>query len=386
MNGFYRDTWVEVNLDAIEHNVKSIKKNLDHGVKLMAAVKANGYGHGAVQVAKTAIQAGADYLGVAILDEAIALRKAGITEPILVLGWVRPSDVNLACKNNIALTVFQQEWLEQANEILKPNLHCTLHLKIDTGMGRIGIRTKNEGKAVIDYINKHQKFSLEGVYTHFATSDEQNLDYFNLQYQRFLEMLDWLETLGMNIPYIHCGNSAATIRFPSKMFSMTRVGIAMYGLAPSKEMEADIPFQLEEAFSLHSKIIHVKEVSSNEGISYGATYKTEDTELIATIPIGYADGWIRQHSSKGYVLVDGERCPIVGRVCMDQMMVKLSKKVPVGTKVTLIGKQLQEMISIDEVAEQLGTINYEIPCMISYRVPRVFLNNGEIITVNNKVF
>ncbi len=386
LNGFYRDTWVEVNLDAIEHNVKLIKNNLDNNVKIMAAVKANGYGHGAVQVAKTAIEAGADYLGVALLDEAIALRKAGIAEPILVLGWVRPTDINVACQNNIALTVFQSEWLEQASAHLNSNLHCTLHLKIDTGMGRIGIRTKNEGKAVIDYIHEHQQFSLEGVYTHFATSDESNLDYFHLQYQRFNEMLDWIEGMGVNVPYIHCGNSAATIRFPSKMFSMTRVGIAMYGLKPSKEMEEEIPFQLEEAFSLHSKIIHVKEVPSNEGISYGATYKTEGTEWIATIPIGYADGWIRHHSSRGFVLVDGERCPIVGRVCMDQMMVKLTKKVPVGTKVTLIGKQLLEMISIDEVAKQLDTINYEIPCMISYRVPRVFLKNGEIITVNNKVF
>lgn len=386
LNGFYRDTWVEVNLDAIEHNIKSIKNNLTDGVKIMAAVKANGYGHGAVQVAKTALDAGASYLGVAILDEAIALRKEGITEPILVLGWVRPSDVNLAAENDLVLTVFQREWLEEAKKHLKPNLNCVFHLKIDTGMGRIGIRTKNEGKAVIDYINETNQFTLQGVYTHFATSDEKNLDYFQLQYDRFLEMLDWLKAYGVDVPYIHCGNSAATIRFPSKMFTMARVGISMYGLKPSSEMEDEIPFPLKEAFSLHSNIIHVKEVNSNEGISYGATYKTKEVEWIATIPIGYADGWLRQNSSSGVVLVDGERCPIVGRVCMDQLMIKLNKKVAVGTKVTLIGEQLEEMISVDEVADRLGTINYEIPCMISYRVPRVYLKNGEIITINNKVF
>lgn len=386
LNGFYRDTWVEVNLDAIEHNIKSIKNNLSGDVKIMAAVKANGYGHGAVQVAKTAIDAGASYLGVAILDEAIALRKEGITEPILVLGWVRPSDINLAVQNNLVLTVFQKEWLEEAKKHLKPNLNCLFHLKIDTGMGRIGIRTKNEGKAVIDYINENNQFTLQGVYTHFATSDEKNLDYFQMQYDRFLEMLDWLKAYGVNVPYVHCGNSAATIRFPLKMFTMTRVGISMYGLKPSSEMEDEIPFSLKEAFSLHSNIIHVKEVNSNEGISYGATYKTKEVEWIATIPIGYADGWLRQNGSSGVVLVEGERCPIVGRVCMDQLMIKLNKKVAVGTKVTLIGEQFQEMISVDEVADRLGTINYEIPCMISYRVPRVYLKNGEIITINNKVF
>ncbi|QOY37782.1 alanine racemase [Anaerobacillus isosaccharinicus] len=386
LNGFYRDTWVEVNLDAIEHNIKSIKNNLTDDVKIMAAVKANGYGHGAVQVAKTALAAGASYLGVAILDEAIALRKEGITEPILVLGWVRPSDINLAAENDLVLTVFQREWLEEAKKHLKSNLNCVFHLKIDTGMGRIGIRTKNEGKAVIDYINETNQFLLQGVYTHFATSDEKNLDYFQLQYNRFLEMLDWLKAYGVDVPYIHCGNSAATIRFPSKMFTMARVGISMYGLKPSSEMEDEIPFALKEAFSLHSNIIHVKEVNSNEGISYGATYKTKEVEWIATIPIGYADGWLRQNSSCGVVLVDGERCPIVGRVCMDQLMIKLNKKVAVGTKVTLIGEQLEEIISVDEVADRLGTINYEIPCMISYRVPRVYFKNGEIITINNKVF
>ncbi len=386
LNLFYRDTWVEIDLDAIEHNVKCIKKTLPNDVKIMAAVKANGYGHGAVHVAKAAINAGANYLGVAILDEAIALRKQGIDAPILVLGWVRPSDINFAAKNNIALTVFQEEWLKEAKQYLQKDLICSFHLKIDTGMGRIGIRTKNEGKAVIDCIKSDDQYVLEGVYTHFATADEKNLDYFQMQYNRFLDMLEWLKEYEVNVPYIHCGNSAATIRFPSKMFTMTRVGISMYGLAPAKEIEDEFPFALKEAFSLRSKIIHVKEVNSNEGISYGATYKAEGKEWIATIPVGYADGWLRQNSNNGYVLVDGQRAPIVGRVCMDQMMVKLNKNVAIGTEVTLIGQQNDEVIAIDEVACRLGTINYEIPCMISYRVPRVFMKNGEIITINNEVF
>lgn len=386
LNNFYRDTWVEINLDAIKENVSSIKQLLPDDVKIMAAVKANGYGHGALHVAKAALEGGAHTLGVAILDEALALRNQGIEAPILVLGWVRPTDIRLAAENNIILTVFQSNWLQEAICHLPETMTCSLHVKIDTGMGRIGINSKNEGKAVIDCIKAHKQFKLEGVYTHFATADEKNLEYFQLQFNRFQEYLQWLKEWGVSTPLVHCGNSAATIRFPSKMFSMTRVGISMYGLSPSKEIEDEIPFQLKEAFSLHSKIIHVKEVNANDGISYGATYKAKGKEWIATIPIGYADGWLRQNSNNGFVIVNGERCPIVGRVCMDQMMVKLEKKVEVGTQVTLIGEQAGEMISVDEVAERLGTINYEIPCMISYRVPRVILKDGEIMTINNEVF
>ncbi|OIJ21538.1 alanine racemase [Anaerobacillus alkalidiazotrophicus] len=385
LNCFYRDTWVEVDLDAISENVTCIKRNLPNDVKIMAAVKANGYGHGAVHVARAALEAGAHYLGVAILDEAIALRKQGIIAPILVLGWVRPSDINIAAEHNITLTVFQADWLEEAKQHLYSELSCTFHLKIDTGMGRIGIRSKNEGKAVIDCINENKQYYLEGIYTHFATADEKDLDYFQIQYNSFEDMLQWLRDYGVNVQYIHCGNSAATIRFPSKMFTMTRVGISMYGLTPSKEIEDEIPFLLKEAFSFHSKIIHVKEVNANEGISYGATYRTIGKEWIATIPVGYADGWLRQNSNNGYVLVEGERAPIVGRVCMDQMMVKLPKEVPVGTQVTLIGEQMGDAISVDEVADRLGTINYEVPCMISYRVPRVFLKDRKIVTINNEV-
>ncbi|WNF36936.1 alanine racemase [Bacillaceae bacterium IKA-2] len=385
-NCFYRDTWVEIDLDAIEDNIKSIKRNLPKEVKLMAAVKADGYGHGAVQVAFTALAAGADYLGVAILDEALVLRREGIKAPILVLGWVRPCDINLAAENKITLTVFQAEWLREAGDYLQPHLKCFFHLKIDTGMGRIGIRTKSEGKAVIDCIKENSQYELEGVYTHLATADEKDLAYFDKQYASFSEMLEWLESEKVDVPLIHCGNSAATIRFPTKMFTMTRVGISMYGLIPSKEIADEIPFELKEAFSFHSKIIHVKEIYPNEGISYGVTYKAKQKEWIATIPVGYGDGWTRKNSLGGCVLVEGERVPIVGRVCMDQMMVKLNKKVDVGIQVTLIGEQMGEKIPVDEVAKRLETINYEIPCMISPRVPRVFLKNKKIITISNGIF
>lgn len=386
MNCFYRDTWVEVDLDAISYNVSCIKRNLPDNVKVMAAVKANGYGHGAVYIANAALEAGAEYLGVALLDEALELRKKGVTAPILVLGWIRPNDIHLAAKNNITLTIFQAEWLQHAKQFLDSELTCKFHLKIDTGMGRIGIRSKTEGKAVIDWINENKQFKLEGIYTHFATADEKDLDYFQMQYRSFETFIQWLKDYGVEVSYIHCGNSAASLRFPAKMFSMTRVGISMYGLTPSKEIEDEIPFLLKEAFSFHSKIIHVKEVLPNDGISYGATYKAKEKEWIATIPVGYADGWLRKNSNTGYVLVEGERAPIVGRVCMDQMMIKLSKKVSVGTQVTLIGERMGNVIPIDEVAERLGTINYEIPCMISSRVPRVILKGRKIVAIINGVF
>lgn len=385
-NYFYRDTWVEIDLDAIKNNLKSIKNNLPKEVKIIAAVKANGYGHGAFQVATIALESGADYLGVAILDEALALRRQGIKAPILVLGWVRPCDINLAAENKITLTIFQEEWLQEARDYLHPHLNCVFHLKIDTGMGRVGIRSKSEGKAVINCIKEDNRFELEGVYTHFATADEKDLTYFDKQYESFSEMLDWLKVEKVDVPFIHCGNSAATIRFPKKMFTMTRVGISMYGLIPSPEIGDEIPFELKEAFSFHSKIIHIKEIYPNEGISYGVTYKAKQKEWIATIPVGYGDGWIRKNSRNGFVLVEGERVPIVGRVCMDQMMVKLNKKVAVGTRATLIGEQMENKIPVDEVAKRLETINYEITCMISQRVPRVFFKNKQIITINNGIF
>lgn len=386
LNHFYRDTWVEINLDSIRANIKSIKNTLSNNVKIMAVVKANGYGHGAFHVAQSALEAGAEYLGVAILDEALALREQGIEAPILVLGWVRPCDINIAADQQISLTVFQKDWLVEADQYYNSNNEVHFHLKFDTGMGRIGIRSKNEGKDVIDYLKQNDRYLIEGVYTHFATADEKKKDYFNMQYTRFLTVLSWLEEWKVNVSYIHCGNSATTIRFPDQVFTMARVGIAMYGLTPSQEINDEIPFPLEEAFSFHSKVVHIKKVEANEGISYGATYKTMQEEWIATIPVGYADGWIRKNGTNGYILVGGQKAPIVGRVCMDQLMVRVSERVAVGTKVTLIGAQGKLKISVDDIAARLDTINYEVPLMISSRVPRVFIKGCKILTVNNAVF
>lgn len=369
---YYRDTWVEVDLKCIFENVRNMKAHLPEDTNIMAVVKANGYGHGALPVAKTAIEAGSSSLAVATLDEAIELRRHGMIVPILVLGWIRPQDVAVAGEHNITITIFQLEWLQQAIEFLPNHLKIDFHLKVDTGMGRIGAKEKNEVDGIIHFIKKQPQFNMTGIFTHFATADELDLSYFQKQYNRFLTMLDWLKEKEIKVEIIHCANSATALRFPTKVFNAVRFGISMYGLTPSLEIKDRLPFQLQEAFSLKSKIIHVKKIEAGERISYGGTYQSQKNEWIGTVPIGYADGWIRKLKSS-VVLVEGERCPIVGRICMDQMMIRLPKEVSIGSEVTLIGRQYNEEISIDEVAKLLETINYEIPCMITARVPRIYV-------------
>lgn len=376
---FYRDTWAEVDLDAISENIQAIKRILPEEVHFIAVVKANAYGHGAVQVAKTAIQSGASYLAVAFLDEALALRDKGVNAPILVLGASRPRDVKVAVQHEITLTAYQYEWLLEARDFLEENQTLKIHLKIDTGMGRIGIRDRKEAKAIEGFVKVDRRFSLEGVYTHFATADELDDSYLLEQYQKFQEML---MSFDEKPKLIHCSNSAAALRYPFALFNGVRIGIAMYGLSPSKEMEPLLPFSLKEAFSLHSRIVHVKRLEKGEKVSYGITYEAPCDEWIGTLPIGYADGWIRKLQGQE-VIVEGKRAKIVGRICMDQCMIKLPHSVAIGTKVTLIGNQLNEFISSNEIAKKLETINYEVPCIISNRVPRIYLRTGKMVELQN---
>ena len=380
---YYRGTWAEVDLGAIEQNIKSYQRYVSDDVAVMAVVKANGYGHGAVAVAEKALKAGVEYLAVAILDEAIALREAGIEAPILVLGWVPPIYAKIAATNNITLTVFQEKWLEEASIVLDDML-LNIHLKIDTGMGRLGIKNEKEAKHLIDSLALSPSFQIEGVYTHFATADEPENSFMEDQIERFETMVSYLKQYGLQPRWIHLGNSAGAIRSPKRVGNLIRLGIAMYGLSPSQEMKSIQPFELKPSFCLYSQLVHVKEMKEGEPISYGSTYRSSEGEWIGTIPIGYADGWIRK-LSEAYVLVNGERAPIVGRICMDQLMVRLPSKVEVGTKVTLIGKEGSEEITIDDIAERLDTINYEIPCMIGPRVPRLFHENGEKKGVMNTI-
>lgn len=376
---YHRDTWAEINLDHISYNMEEMKRYIGENVKVFAVVKANAYGHGDEEVAREALSSGASYLAVAFLDEALALRKKGIAAPILVLGMCRPEDVKIAADNKIALTVFQQQWLRDVKNILPSASRLSVHLKLDTGMGRLGVRNKDELKELETIIKGDPRFKLEGVYTHFATADELNFSYFEQQLERFQEMISWFE----NRPeFIHTSNSASALIHPETHYNAVRMGISMYGLTPSPEIESVLPFLLRPAFSLHTKLVHVKKIKKGERLSYGATYEAAEDEWIGTLPIGYADGWIRKLQGQE-VLIEGQRVPIVGRVCMDQCMVKLPAELPIGTVVTLIGKQGEEYISVNEVAEKLQTINYEVICMIAGRIPRVYKKDGKVKRIIN---
>ncbi|PAQ14770.1 alanine racemase [Bacillaceae bacterium SAOS 7] len=376
---FYRDTWAEINLDDIDYNVKETLKLLPASEHLFAVVKANAYGHGDVPIAEVAVRAGAHGLAVAFLDEALSLTKSKLEVPILVLGASRSIDAALAAEHNISLTVYQLEWLQEAEKHLSSDQVLNVHIKCDTGMGRLGVRTTEELQEMVAFIDQSPKFTFEGLFTHFATADEINTTYFDQQLARFNAMVESLEE---KPPYIHCANSATTLRHEKAYFNTVRLGISMYGLAPSQEMKSILPFSLKQAFSLHTKIVHIKKIEKGEKVSYGATYEAEGEEWIATLPIGYADGWIRKLQGQ-HVLVEGERVPIVGRVCMDQCMIRLSSEKPLGTTVTLIGKQVDEEISMDEIADRLETINYEVPCVITARVPRAYRQQGKVVQVIN---
>lgn len=366
----YRETWAEIDLDAIQYNIQQMISIIPKECNMFAVVKANGYGHGAVRVATKALHAGADFLAVALLEEAIELREANIQAPILVFGYVSPGYASVAAKYNITLTVFHRKWLQQIDDrALSSKLH--IHLKLDTGMGRIGLQSKNEIKQFLNELNNKNCIKLTGVYTHFSTADNLKMPYFSEQMEKFQVLLKYFQSVWPKRIMVHWANSATSLRQPDDVFDAIRFGVSMYGLYPSKSIQQVNTIKLKQAFSLHSRLIHVKKVQKGNSISYGATYNLNQDEWIGTIPIGYADGWNRR--LQGFdVLINGERQKIVGRICMDQMMVKLNHRYDLGTKVTLIGKQELEEITVDEVATYLDTINYEIPCMISNRVPRIY--------------
>ncbi|MFG6116507.1 alanine racemase [Halobacillus sp. MO56] len=379
---FYRDSWVEIRLDAISHNIQQLRKHIPNEKKIFAVVKANAYGHGDVQVAGAALDAGADALAVSLLDEALRLREHGITAPILVMGWIRSQDAPIAAAHDIAVTFFQKEWIQEVKRLELPS-PLKLHMKWDTGMGRVGIRTLDELESLLAELDD-DRLLLEGVFTHFATADEEDFVYFERQQRLYKDMRTYIEKVWPKPIVFHSSNSATSLRFPGQQEDMLRFGISLYGLYPSPVVKAERPIELQPAFSLHSRLVHVKQVKKGDCISYGATYCAKEDEWIGTIPLGYADGWIRQLQGMD-VLIAGKRMPIVGRICMDQFMVKLDQPYETGEKVTLIGRQGNEEISMDEVAAYLHTINYEVPCIISSRVPRIYYDSGELIEVKNAV-
>ncbi|NGM85258.1 alanine racemase [Paenibacillus sp. 7124] len=374
-NAGYRDTWVEVNLNSIVHNIKSLQKRLQPSTNLMAVVKADGYGHGAAEIARTALQAGAQYLGVAIVDEALQLNQAGIAAPILVLGYTPVRSVRVALIHDVTLTVYTLDVLQeisfQAKEL---NKIVRIHLKVDTGMGRIGVTTEREVMEIVRFADADPYIELEGIFTHFADADSLQSSYTEEQFFRFLEVLDFIQRDGYDIPIKHCCNSAATIRYPGMHLNMVRVGIAMYGLYPDPTMREE--YELRQVISLKTRIASLKCIQKAQAVSYGSTFVSERVSMIATLPIGYADGLSRSLSNRGRTEVRGKYAPIIGRICMDQTMIDVTdiEGCKPGEEVTLIGDR-KELPTVDELAELVGTINYEVVCLIGKRVPRIYLSD-----------
>ncbi len=363
---YHRPTKIIVDLEAIQQNIANEIKH-SQGKEIFAVVKANGYGHGAVPVAKAALASGAAGLCVATIDEAVELREHGLTAPILILGVVDLSGLAIACEYQLAVPAATLEWLQEAAAVLQGHAEpLKVHLAVDTGMGRIGFLTAEEVVAAAAFVDAQEVFCWEGIFTHFSTADQEDAVYWEQQNQRFKTILSALPQLP---PYVHVSNSATAL-WHEDLGNMVRYGIALYGLNPSgRELVESYP--LQPALSLVSELIHVKKLPAGEGIGYGKTYETPQEEWIGTVPIGYADGYIRKMQGF-YVLVAGQRCEIVGRVCMDQLMIRLPQKFAVGTRVTLVGQDNGEEITLQDVADHLDTIHYEVACLFSERVPREY--------------
>jgi alanine racemase len=363
-------TWVEVDLQAIRDNVRWVVEHC--GVAVMAIVKADGYGHGSIPVARAALQGGAAWLGVARLEEGLELRQAGFQTPILLLGFLSNAQMDYAIQADLSITVWTSEQIE-ALELHAHRLQRSahVHLKIDSGMGRIGAHP-DDAKKLAQQLAQAKHLVWEGVFTHFARADESDPTPTQLQLERFQRALDTMRAYFPPNLRIHAANSAATLTRREALFDMVRLGIAMYGLHPSSS--CPLPAAFKPALSWKTVLSHVKTVPPGEGISYGHLYITQTTERIGTLPIGYADGFRRWQANR--VLVRGKKVPVVGRVCMDQCMVQLDE-VPdaeVGDEVVIIGKQGEQQITAEEVASAWGTINYEVVCGIGKRVPRIYRN------------
>lgn len=376
----------KININAIGKNVQKLKSFVKEGVGFMAVVKADGYGHGAVQTARMALQSGANALGVSRIGEAIELRNGGIDAPILIFGYTPPVMAEKLIEYNLTQTVYSLETAKIYSSIacskglsVKGD-RIKIHLKVDTGMGRTGIVIdfKNQNKSnilkEIQAILHLSGIDLQGVYTHFASSDSLDKSYTEKQFSKFLFLIEKLKDLGIQIPLYHAANSAAIIDLPHTHLDMVRAGIAMYGLYPSPEIDKN-RIKLAPAMELKSQIIFLKKVPAGFKVSYGMTYTTKKPTIIATVPVGYADGYSRLLSSKGYMLVREKKVPVVGRVCMDQLMLDVGSVsgVRVGDEVVVFGTQGNLMISADEIALSLQTINYEVVSSLTARVPKIYI-------------
>ncbi len=377
----YSRVYAQIDLDAILHNMEQMQKTISRNTKIMGVIKTDGYGHGAVPIGRELEKLDVTWgYATATVEEAQILRENGLKKPILVLGASFSESYGLLAEKEIRATVFslrQAQALEQYAKEAERKI--IVHVKIDTGLSRLGFQVTEEAADEIAQISVMPHIVIEGMFTHFAKADARDKAMANAQIHKFSQMREMLGERGVEVPILHCSNSAAIIDMPAANMSVVRAGISLYGMWPSDEVQKN-NLDLQPVLSLKSQIVFVKELEAGRTISYGATYETTRRERIATIPIGYGDGYPRSLSNKGYVLIHGKRAPICGRICMDQFMVNVSHipEAKEGDTVVLVGRDGQEVISMEEMGELSGRFNYEFACDLGKRIPRVYVKGGKV--------
>ncbi len=375
----YKRVYAQIDLDNIANNMSAVRKHVKKDTKVMAVVKANGYGHGALEVSKTALYNGADYLGVAICEEGIWLRENNIHEPILILGYTPEAQNGLLAEYGLIQTVFSEQSAQAVSRAaVKHKKRVAVHIKIDTGMSRLGFLPDRDSVDAICRITSLPNIDVEGIYSHFATSSSEEST--RMQLCAFIGLLDRLKQRGIEPPLKHVSNSGALISYPDMHMDMVRAGILLYGLQPH---DGAHDIGLKPAMSLKTQISLIKTLPAGVGVGYGSTYHTSRETQVATVPVGYADGYSRDMANRGRVLVHGEYAHVIGAICMDQFMIDVTgiDGVKPGDPVTLFGTDGERSISVDELAAIQNTINYEIVCGIGKRVPRVYVKNGSVIKI-----
>ena len=378
----YNRVYAKIDLDAAAYNMEQMKNRIGGGARLIAVVKTDAYGHGAVPLAEVFEKL--DYVwgyAVATLDEGIVLRKHGIKKPILVLGCVFPDQYDDMVRNEIRAAVYMEEMAGKIAEAAeRAGKKAYIHIKVDTGMGRIGFPVTEESADIIERISRMENIEIEGMFTHFAKADERDKTYTYEQHRKFMWMKEQMEKRNVEIPYYDCDNSAGIIDFPDMKHDLARAGISTYGMYPSEEVNRDA-VDLKPVLSLVSHVIFVKTVEPGTSISYGGTFVAPKQMKVATIPVGYGDGYPRSLSNKGCVLIHGKRARILGRVCMDQFMVDVTDipEVQFMDQAVLIGEDQDDRITVEELAELSGRFNYEFVCCLGKRIPRVYTSGGQIV-------
>lgn len=381
-----RPVWAEINLDHLKHNLLEVRRIIKKNTMICAVIKADAYGHGAKEIVNTLIDNGADRFAVATLSEGIQLRRSGVKLPIMIFGYTPVEYWEKVLQYNLIQTIYTLEQARALSEFTSSsNQKIKIHLKIDTGMSRLGFIIGPDTLDKVKEVCQLPGLEVEGIYTHFAVADETDKTYTYEQFNRFMELIAQLERDGFKIPIKHASNSAAIIELPEMNLDMVRPGIMLYGLYPSRFVDHE-RVNLKQVMTLKAKAAQIKELPPNQGISYGLIYHTKERQKIMTLPIGYADGFTRLLTNQAQVIVAGKKAPVVGRICMDQLMVDVTGiDVEMGQEVIIISDDSEIGNTVDQLAEKLQTINYEIVCMIGRRVPKAYMENNNLLQVRDSL-